>query len=275
MRAVVLLLVLLMLFSACNDTSIVRPQWLNGNVDLSEEAVLVFRTDQPHGWRAYAKGLVQTVPLQVVSDTKGLTFRLPPSRGFIDGPAWIVLTHGDRLFAYRTRLELPQGGETHAHIFRSPKTLNADSLTPQQQIAYTLDAWQNIITNGSANYFKEWQVSCPTKAGTYFGAENDPMTAYYVQPGSPRQVPLAIQYDTEKEAYHVQVGPMYDRFGNVIADQTLVALRYGPRETRYTMEVFTIEGIAKGELPAFADGGTLFAEVNGKRSRTLQLHVKP
>lgn len=177
------------------------------------------------------KAVLQTVtqPVQLRTAYKGDTMILTAGDrgGYIEGPVTLDLYRHDQHYYYHGSLKNSSSGGVSMVEYRSPKTVNPDSGLQQQRIVLQMDDNRNLHDDGNNTmYFSEAKMTINAKAGTYPGRHanrnQDALSAYYVEPGSATQIVWQGIEIKDKNLYRIMVGPLLDRYGNLVADGTWV-----------------------------------------------------
>jgi hypothetical protein len=272
MRTVVLHIIFIVLFTACQSKKVNRPVLLNssGVISLPEEKI-VFTSDHEN-WNASLLSFTQPIPLQLEYNRDGFSLSLQNKFGVTEGPAQLILCNDDDFFYYDIHLLNSKGGSIADKDYRSPKTVNPDSSLLQQRIVHTIDQWRNTMKpSSSADYFHEEWLTLQPVAGTFRAQKDEPVSAFYVQPGSAVAVPVQAEFNKEEHVFIVTAGPLKDKHKNTVANGTAVAFLYNDGAMNYRMEASVVNGIATITIPSLNKTYTLCAKVNETVSPTIQL----
>ncbi|HEX4957758.1 MAG TPA: hypothetical protein VFV46_06240 [Lacibacter sp.] len=226
-------------------------------------------------WKASLQSFSQPVPLQIESTDEGFALSLQHQYGITEGPAHLVLTNKDQQFVYEVNLHNSTFGLVSEADYRSPKTVNPDSSLEQHRMVHTIDEWRNLLfTQNTLSYFKEEVVDLLPTAASYRAQKQNPISAFYVQPGSPVSIPISAVYDARENVFNITAGPLKDKYNNTVANGTMVAFLYsdGLRESR--MEAALLNGLATVIIPATRKNLWLRAAVNTTTSNTIQLNAE-
>jgi len=157
--------------------------------------------------------------------------------------------------------------------YRSPKTINTDSSFKQHQIIHSIDQWRNLsFMEGDSSIFHEDTLLVGHHVGFYRVFQDKPLSSYYVQAGSCKELSLQYEYNEDSNSFEVIVGPLYDDFLNPVSDGTLVIFNYSDGVMFYTKEVQLKGGYAKTEIK-YAPNQiiSLYAQINETKSQLIEL----
>jgi hypothetical protein len=260
------------MLAACNNKAVEKPAWINSTSLLSIPAdSLIFKAKE-RNWEAGILSFTQPIPLKISYTDSGFILTQKTKYGAIEGPAQIVVSNGKRHFYYPVNLLNKEWSVITDKDYRSPKTVNPDSGLKQQRIIHTVDHWRNLLyTKQKLTYFLEQEITLSPKAGTYRAIANEPLTAYYVQPGSCIRINIKSVYNKEKELFTVTAGPLTDKYNNIVADGTLVSFIYSDSAQTWRMEAALLDGMATVYIPAAGKKYRLQAKVNETISNTITL----
>jgi len=272
MRKIVLYIIPGLLIAACNNKKLDKPVWVNQSDTLSLPGKALLFSAKEKNWKAVLQTMTHPVPLITIYKSGKLLVTTENNSGITGGPAQICLFRGTNYFFYPVYLE---NSSFHplTKEYRSPKTVNPDSSLLQQRIVYTIDEHRNISA-GKKDYFFEEEIQLAPKAGIYRAIKDEPLTAYYVQEGSCTGIPLQSGFLKEENAYRVTAGPLKDKYGNTVANGTLVAFNYSDGKYVWRTEAALQDGYAYLLIPAERDKKySVNAKVNEAISKTIQLNL--
>lgn len=269
MRSFFFYIILYFSLAACNNNAIEKPTWLNESSTLEiPDGSLQFSSTYKN-WNATLQCFTQSIPLLLIYKNSGFVIQVLNKEGVIEGPAKLILHHGNQYFYYDVMLVNNQIIGIKKD-YRSPKTVNPDSSLQQQRILHEIDKNRNIIL-ADGSYFKEEIITLSPKAGTYRAIANEPLSAYYVQAGSCVNIKIKSTYNKEKEKFTVTTEPMKDKYNNKVADGTLVTFIYSDGEQTNRMEASLLDGVATVFIPSSKIKYSLYAKVNETISNTITL----
>lgn len=272
MRTVVLHIIFIVLITACQSKKVNRPLFLNASGIISLPAEKILFTSAHKNWQASLLSFTQPIPLEIKYNSDGFALTLKNKFGIAEGPAQLVLYNDDEYFYYHIHLLNTQSGYIRDKDYRSPKTVNPDSSLLQQRIVHSIDQWRNIIrTSSSSDYFNEEWLTLSPVAGTFRAQKEEPVSAFYVQPGSAVAVPVQAEFNKDEHVFVVTAGPLKDKHNNTVANGTVVTFLYNDGAMNYRMEATVINGVAMIKIPSLNKTYTLRAKVNETVSPTIQL----
>ncbi|MFY7793568.1 MAG: hypothetical protein ACOVQS_07310 [Chitinophagaceae bacterium] len=217
-----ILLLLPFYFLTCSIDYIPKPTLLNSSHFLSPFNDTIYLRTKHRNWDIELYGLNQSIPVHFIHDNDIL--KITPLYGEMIPSSLINLVLSLKNNTYVIRLNY----ENHHQIkifrkFRSPKTLNTDSALTQYTLSHIVTENRNIISpDKSTSFFIEKNSILSPFAGTYNEDSFDPITSYYIQPGSPSNITLYITCDSLKRAYHIETNYLTDIYGNEISSGTLI-----------------------------------------------------
>jgi hypothetical protein len=272
MRKQFFYIILLLVLNACNKP-VAKPVWLNEQSIIYYPDVQLQFKSKTTNWSAMLLGFIQPIPLSIKYNSDGFTVVNENKNGIIEGPAQICLSSGSEHFYYPVNLHNKEWSAVTHKDYRSPKTVNPDSSLQQQRIVHEINQYRNLVyTAKKSTYFFEEEITLAPKAGNYRAISNEPLSAYYIQPGSCVNIPVEAVYNKQKESFEVTAGPLKDKYENIVADGTSVSFIYTDNKTTNRMEAALLHGYATVFIPAAA--GTSFslnAKVNETTSANIQL----
>jgi hypothetical protein len=270
--SVPLTLIVLIAFSSCKEETALRPQMLGARVLSLPLAGVQFK-GSGKDWKATLFTFTQPIQLDVQHTHVGFVISQQTDFGSIEGPAHLVLESGKERFYYEVHLVNRQILNREIKDYRSPKTVNPDSSLTHQQIFFELDRWRNITySDGEKNLFTEKEIALTSRTGTYRAQEEEPITAYYIQPGSCVALHPSASLIKDKKIFKVKVGPLKDPYQNLVADGTVITFIYYDAQSTYQTEASLLNGIASIEIPIEGiKAYTLFAKVGNVVSDEIQL----
>jgi hypothetical protein len=270
--SVVISLVLLHCIS-CKTPTLQQPVWINEkDTVIIPESEFIFSTEV-NTWRAWL--LTATQPVQLTNDyqNKKLVASALHKKGITEGPARICLQSDEQFFFYPVYIINSDTTPVINRDYRSPKTVNPDSSLGQQRIIHQYDINRNIEqTQRGHHFFYENEIRLSPVTATYRAIELEPLTSFYVQPGSCVSIPVSATFNSDKQVYDVIAGPLKDKDGNIVADGTSIAFIYTNGKETSRMEVSLLKGYAQALLPVLQKNGyTLIVRVNKTVSTKITL----
>jgi hypothetical protein len=272
MRQCLYHIAILLLLGACNKPC-EQPVWANPQKKLVYPDMQLRFISSSNNWSASLLSFVQPINLTITYHKGGFTLTAPNRIGIIEGPAQICLSAGGRYFYYPFNLINKDKAAIAQKEYRCPKTVNCDSSLQQQRMLHAIDAYRNLVGGkDTASWFDESVITLAPRAGTYRALANEPLSAFYVQPGSCVNIPLATQYDKEKKCFTVTAGPLRDKYENTVADGSLVAFEYYDQSKTFRMEAVLQHGYASVSIPVLGgESMRIKAKLNETTSATIQL----
>ena len=236
---------------------------------------LEFKTDLKD-WTATLITFTQPIKLTTKYEDGKLIAAAVSLNGITEGPAQICLKNKKNIFFYEVSLQNDFLPSVKYKDYRSPKTLNPDSSLIQQKIIHSIDSFRNIIiTPAYKNYFHEEEISLSPKASITRAIAAEPITAYYVLPGSCINIPVKFNYNDSLQSYVVTAGPLKDKHNNIVANGTKLNFIYNDDEQTSVIEVSLLNGFAKTSIPSSQKGSyKLIVKINDTYSLPIKLHVK-
>ena len=269
-------MILFFILEACNNKPVEKPVWLNKkNILFIPQDSLLFKAGIEK-WEAYILSFTQPIPLQIQYHKEGFTLLFKNRNGVTEGPARLVLKNGSNYFFYDVSLQNTIPGLLNNNDYRSPKTVNVDSGLVQQQIRFTIDEWRNILDSPlQQQTFNEQNVQLPFKAGVYRSQADNPLSSFYVQPGSSRSMIITATYLSDEHVFEAIAGPLTDTYNNTLANGTQVAFIYHDGERTFRMETALNNGYASVKIPGEKNKYyQLLAKVNEHVFKQIQLFQK-
>ncbi len=262
---------LFLFFLACSKKEPAAPVWLNATDTITLPTdTLFFSSSIKKEWKACLLSFVQPVHLELKPGAEGFIIYLKEKTGIIEGPAQLVLQYNDISFFYPIQFRNASPGLITEKDYRSPKTVNPDSSLHQHRMLYTTDQWRNLqLLRKSTAFFAENITDLTTQTGIYPAQKNNPVTAFYVQPGSVKNIQLYASYQPSNNSYTVETGQLKDAYNNTVANGTNVVFSYWNKNIVYKMEALTINGKASVKIPAAEKGYFIAATIGQYSSPTI------
>ncbi|MCU0385661.1 MAG: hypothetical protein MUE38_06510 [Flavihumibacter sp.] len=224
-------------------------------------------------WNAYLLSFTQPLPLACKPVPEGFSLSLKHRHGVTEGPAILVVQYKNSSYYYHVLIQNNSIVHPASKDYRSPKTVNTDSSLQQQQILHVIDEWRNLLPLGKQKrYFEESILSLEPKAGTFLAQKKIPLSAYYVQPGSPASIFLKGKYLKKENVFEVTAGPLQDKYGNQLADGTMIRFLYTNNQFTSQTEVAIRNGMAILKIPAIQQHYTIQAAIHTVNSNTIKLY---
>jgi len=272
-RKIGLNIFILIFFWACspknNDTLI----WVNQSDSISIPTdSLIFDTPEKEGWKAYINSFIQSISLEIIPTVSGFKINLTEKNGIVEGPAHLIIQNSTQYKLYPIWLKNKSSMINRLTEYRSPKTVNPDSSLHQHNIYVNIDECRNLCALPSSDhYFKEEIIELAPIAGIYLGQKNNPITAYYVQPGSAKKIQLIATYRKADHCFLVSTNQLKDIHNNIIADGTNMIFTYWNQYGYHRMEALSMNGYVSIRIPASEKSYTLYASIDQTKSSTIQL----
>lgn len=266
--------IFVLFFFACAQKKATAPVWLNhANRMTIPTDTLFFSSSVKKQWKASLLSFIQPIQLEVMPNSEGFMIYLKEKTGITEGPAQLLLQHDDVSFFYPIQFQNASPGVIAQKDYRSPKTVNPDSSLHQHRMLYTTTQWRNLEQlNQSTQYFAENILNLTTKAGSYPAQENNPVTTFYVQPGSVKNIYLFASYQPSNNCYRVETGQLKDVYNNIIANGTNVVFSYWNKNIVHKMEALTIDGKASITIPAAEEGYAIAATIGQYSSPIISIN---
>ncbi|MBD8488978.1 hypothetical protein IFO69_09500 [Echinicola sp. CAU 1574] len=271
MRNLLFILFGAILCVACNRSAIPEPIWLNKKEIFGLSDFTANFLVEGEEWEGILFTSSQPIILEGKQVSGKLRLSIPMGKNLIGGPANLELRNGKHAFYYPLWLKVDTV-EVKWIEFRSPKTVNTDSVLMHQQLVYKTDGIGNILKVDSDLWFKERSITLSEEVGVYPTSDDEPLKAFYVQPGSPTAVPLMLKEKEGSINNDLIVGPMKDRYGNLLADGTLVKIILKNDTKTWLKEIYAKDGMAnmtieRGEF----DGYEVLAMVYQVKSNIIKI----
>ncbi len=249
MKVVFFLLCNLIVLVSCKNEN-QKPIWENQKEIISVSDSNFQFESKARGWEVSLQNFIQPIPVKVVERKNGFSVEIESKNGIIEGPADLVLKKNNQVYSYSFYLSNKPNEATRKYDYRSPKTVNPDSILVHQSIFFNIDKSRNIKKiHEIGAYFSEHQISLPPKVMVQEAILNEPITSYYVQAGSATQIPIKGTFDSYHQQYRIFAGPIYDQYQNLVADGTLIRFEYEMTNQNGLAEVGCKDGYAQLLLP--------------------------
>jgi hypothetical protein len=264
------------LVASCTTKNVNKPVWLNAADTVFIPAnSLQFKADGKN-WKASLLTTSQPVSLLVSQTENGFSLSQNRKYGITEGKGWLCLNKEENYFYYAVTFINNLPTLVTPKDYRSPKTVNPDSGLLQQRIVHDIDKWCNLsLLKKQGTYFYEQQLSLPPQTAIYRAIEKEPLTSYYIQPGSCTVIPVKAVYNKQRNSYLVTAGPLKDKHNNIVANGTMVAFIYTDKTITSRTEAVLIDGYAETEIEANNDNPYfLKAHINDVASEEIKLIKK-
>lgn len=277
MRNLLTLFFLLAILCSCNNSPITKPHWLNlKDTLIVPNDKMVFLSPNAY-WTVTLLTPIQPITLPVTAGNGHyFTSSLNHVNGITEGPAEICIAQEKLCYHYSVYL-LNKKVDTIIHKdYRSPKTVNPDSSLHHQRMIHNLDKYRNILSfqKNKSNFFFEDNIYLPPKTAIYRADEKQPITSYYVQPGSCTNINIKTVYNKEKGEYSIVAGPLQDKHNNFVANGTLVTFIYKNAFETTQTEAAVINGYASIYIPSQKSKEyVLWAKINNTASNIITLKL--
>lgn len=232
------------LFSTCFQEHTIKPELLNTSFILSPyKDTIYFRT--PHkAWKIEFYGSVQPIPFVISHKDDLLTIVPKYSLSIPVSFLHIVLSAGNHFYVFRFQYQ-NHFQTVSNRKYRSPKSVNTDSVLLQYSLEHTISTNRNIIYRPiNDSYFEEKALMIDPLAGTFTEDVNDSRSSFYVQPGSPSEITLTYSYDSTNGFYRILTNSLVDLFGNKISNGTAIRYYVKNRKHYKIYEQVVIDGVS-------------------------------
>jgi hypothetical protein len=186
---------------------------------------------------AWVSGPVQTYPLHAKKSAGSWFLTSDQPHGVVEGPASLVLRSGSKQLVKPVWIANAATATGTSSVYFTPKTINLDSAQDLHRMEHLVDVWRNLLAldSGRTLYFDERLIELGTRAGTYRGVADRPLSSYYVHSGSCRDIPVRYRFNDTAGMAVISAGPLTDDWNNEQAGGTLVvfALRQKGKVWRY------------------------------------------
>lgn len=221
MKRILFLFVLGIFLFGCQKEQTKKPVLLNPQAEVVVNQDSLLFDIEGENWKAWVNTPVQVIYPQMDQNKDQLIIHITPKEGVIEGPAFLTLQLDEQQFSYPISLKNPKA-KGQLQDLRSPKTVNTDSSMVQQQILYAIDLSGNLSELEEGGYFIENYLELTPKSGTFKGLTSSPVSSFYVDPGTVKEIPLTYSLDSYNQTVSIKVGPLLDRFNNSVSNGTLV-----------------------------------------------------
>lgn len=269
MRHIFIHTTLLLLLTACNNKTAIKPVLLNKTATVQMPDDVLHFSSVDKNWNATLQSFIQPIPVKIYYHDTGFDIQLINNEGVTEGRAQIILNNDSQFFYYDVILVNKHNNRTEKD-YRSPKTINPDSSLQQQRIIHQIDGNRNIVSK-DRNFFKEEIITLSPSSGTFYAIANESLSAYYVQAGSCVSIHLKYTYNKEKKIFTVTADSLKDKYNNNVADGTVVAFVYSNGIQTFRREAALLNGSASVFIPTSKNKYTLFAKVNETNSNSINL----
>ncbi|WP_200977573.1 hypothetical protein [Echinicola sp. 20G] len=235
------------IWGSCSVPPINEPIWLNKQNRLNEASFPLSFKIEGEAWEAILYSSIQPILLTGTFRSGMLDLEFPQGTKIIAGPANLVVYNGKKTFYYPIWIDLDSCRIDQVE-FRSPKTVNTDSVLRHQQLLYKIDEVGNLRKMNNDAWFEEQEIELEEKAGVYQTKLEDPLKSFYVQSGSPVEIPFELIYIEGVANRELVAGPMVDKYGNLLADGTLVKVELRNGSKTWLRELYSKNGVAKMTL---------------------------
>jgi hypothetical protein len=223
---------------------------------------------------AWVSGPVQSFPFSAKKLGGIWSLRADVKSGVVEGPATLVVRSGPHQLTKQVWMANSAAGKGTLAVYFTPKTINLDSAQDVHRMEHQPDRWRNLLPldSGRHKYFDERLLELGTRAGTYRGVADRPLTSYYVHAGSCRDIPVRHRFNDTTGRVIITAGPLTDDWNNEQAGGTLVvfALRQAGKVWRYESRL--LDAYASVSVPKErALGSLLQVSVHRTHSPLIEL----
>jgi hypothetical protein len=263
---------------ACSRTAVVLPDKASLPDTLQLPGGSFRLTAMADTLEAWVSGPVQSLPLRLRRLDDGWLAEAPMLAGVTEGPASLHIRSGKSLLIKPVWLSNSKASQGNAAVYFTPKTINLDSAQDVHRLEHRIDAWRNLLPldSGKTTYFNERLLNLATRAGTYRGIADRPLSSYYVHAGSCRDITVRYLFNDTAMQVRITAGPLTDDWANEQAGGTLVvfALRRDGVVRRYESRL--LHAYASVIVPQeFAEGALLQVSVHRTHSPVIELNRNP
>ena len=232
------------LFMTCFQEHTIKPKLLNTSFILRPYKDAIHFRLPYKSWKIEVYGSVQPIPF-VISHIDDLVTIVPKySLSIPTSFLHVVLSTGNNFYVFRFQYQNHLQTVSNRK-YRSPKSINTDSVLLQYSLEHTISTNRNIIYRPiNDSYFEEKALMIDPLAGTFTEDVNDPRSSYYVQPGSPAEITLTYSYDSTNGFYRILTNSLVDLFGNKVANGTSINYYVKNRKYYKIYEQITIDGVS-------------------------------
>jgi hypothetical protein len=223
---------------------------------------------------AWVSGPVQSFPFSAKKLGGIWSLRADVKSGVVEGPATLVVRSGPHQLTKQVWIANSAAEKGAVAVYFTPKTINLDSAQDVHRMEHQIDRWRNLqaLDSGQHAYFDERLIELGTRAGTYRGVADRPLTSYYVHAGSCRDIPVNYRFNDTTGRVIISAGPLTDNWNNEQAGGTLVvfALRQAGKVRRYESRL--LDAFASVSVPKeHAQGALLQVSVHRTHSPLIEL----
>ena len=244
------------------------PQWLN-----RQDTLVVQNCEMKLKTNLIADQLIMytaaksySLPRPEVANN-AVTIRPAFNFGMVEGPAILAFIKNDQVFYYPFYLKNLDSDFAEQRDYRSPKTVNPDSVLRHQQIVHWIDSNQNLkIPKGRVLFFEQ-ELAVTGKSGFCEAISQEPATSFYSQPGTAKSLPIAVK--STKTGTQILIGPAKDKLGNIVADGTQIVVHYVQDSTAYQRYAVLYGGNVSIEVPEVFSLKNVYAEGAGVKSKII------
>lgn len=273
-----LFLPLLIIASWCTACKVaVRPVpiWKNQSpsIHIPSEDFIFISADK--NWEAMLMGFTQPIELIKKETKDGFILSVKNISGITEGPANLILKNRDSCFYFSLTLKNDTSGVLSSKEYRSPKTVNPDSSLQQHIMKHDINEWRELVKHPhEQEYFKETLINLGPMSGTFIAQAGNPLSSYYVQPGSVVNIPLRATYNSTEKTYLVSTGRLKDKYQNLVADGTLITYFFTDGTYQFQLESSTLNGLDTVSIPANNNSYILWASIHTMVSSKIVLNPK-
>lgn len=209
----------------------------------------IFKVSPRTQWTTRIQTFRQTYELKNNILDSEMSIRVRLEDKFNEGDATLILSNGSHNYFYKLYLKNNyQKTNWKKFDFRSPKTVNTDSVLQHQSLLFYLDTLQNILMSDTQPYFPTQTVQLSPQTNKIQAIANQALTTYYITPGSPANIYLSMTYNEENNTHEIKSNVIMDKYKNVIADGTEVIFTMSKNGKIKTISTQTRGGVAMIEM---------------------------
>ncbi len=213
---------------------------------------------------------VQNSPMDFKTENDTIHIKSKDNTNCFSGPAFIIVSTD--LQKVVLPFEIPSEDQVLIqNDFRTPKTLNTDSLVAQQSIVYEIGTHRSLLPQAK-HYAQETYYQFTPKDTTLRAREGDPKTAFYIEAGSVKDIKITLINPKANTQKYIKSNLLQDSYGNTIRNGTEGKLFITSKSGTQILRSYSQEGIMKFPLPnTIALPVNAYLEIGAYRSKPLKI----
>lgn len=256
---------------SCSKNKLSVPMPLSQEDNIYVQDINLFFKTNHNNWKAHLYTFNQPIELNTKYENNQLNVWYKTSKPNLEGSVKVCLSANDTCFCYNYYLQNKNNLIQFVKDYRSPKTVNPDSSLHHDKIFYVIDEAQNLKVKNN-RIFNQEQVLLEPIVKTTNAIENDNLTAYYVQPGSIKNIEIFFIKDTQSNNFIISTSLLKDKHDNIVANGTKICFESVLLNKISKAYAPTINGLASVKLPITVyKGFTLKAYSNNIYSSNITL----